>query len=297
MKIALLSHLSTSPGTRLTTRLFEAAGHTVEHVRPTSMHLVINHVDEPRSRLSTTPPRLADADVVYTRLGSSAPPISLDVVRHIEGSGTPILNASRGLEVCRDKIRSYQVLARYGIPLPETAVLGADAPLDALLEVLGEPPYIVKLPIGTKGGAVSIVDSRRSLRSVLDMLNGLNERVLVQRFVKEASGTDLRVIVLGGHAVCAVRRRASGDEFRSNIALGGADSAVDIDPEVRRVAERAAVAHELAVAGVDILESHDGPVVAEVNGSPGLQGPYRQYGDAFGAQLVDYLERFARGEG
>ena len=133
MKIVLLSHLSTSPGTRLTTRLYEAAGHTVEHVRPTSMHLVINHVDEPRSRLSTTPARLADADVVYTRLGSSAPPISLDVVRHIEGSGVPILNASRGLEVCRDKIRSYQVLARYGVAVD--IVEPTEKTVDALMKL------------------------------------------------------------------------------------------------------------------------------------------------------------------
>lgn len=291
MRIWLLSHLTESIGTRITRDLMESAGHEVVHVQPHQLHLAAGQggAGGEASLALVGAPELPD--LVFTRLGSSAPPQSLDVVRHLEAMGLRVVNSARSLERCRDKFRSYQIMARHGVSVPPATLVGPDGDIDQLVAHLGQPPYIVKLPVGTKGGGVTIVDTQRSLRSTLDVLLGLGERVLVQKFIAEAAGTDVRITVLDGEARFAVRRTAAGDEFRSNIHLGGQDTHEELDPRHKDVAERAARAHGLAFAGVDILESDAGPTVAEVNGSPGLSGIFRQHGEAFRQAYHAFLER------
>lgn len=282
MNVLVLSHLADSPGTRITMQLFEQAGCTVRQARPDDLHLTLFAAPGSAATIDASPlsPR---PDLVYPRLGSSAPPRALDVLRHLEAMGLPVVNRAASLEIARDKFRTYLALAAAGVPVPSTVLVGPDAPLDPAIEALGPPPWIVKLPVGTKGAAVTIADTPRALRSLLDLVASLDQRVLVQRFVAEAAGTDVRVMVIDGTARLAVRRRAVGDEFRSNIYLGGEDSPESLSPEVAAVAEAATAAVGLDVAGVDILEGADGPVVAEVNGSPGLTGPHGRYPEEIAA--------------
>lgn len=298
MKVWILSHLADSPGTRRTMELFERLGHEVRHVAPASVHLYLAAAARgpgPDGQIGegelSLVPHLGEADLVYTRLGATAPLHGLDVARHLELMGYLVVNPADALERCRDKFRSFQLLARSGLPVPPTMLVSGAANFSDIAAELGDPPYIVKLPLGSKGGGVSIVESQRSLRSVLDMLAATGQRVLVQRFIAEAAGTDVRVTVFGGRADFAVRRRALGDEFRSNIHLGGQDLKAELDPQTRLVAERAAEVHGLSVAGIDILESADGPMIAEVNGSPGIAGVHNQYGP----QLLDVFREFVEG--
>lgn len=294
MNVLVLSHLAGSPGTVKTIELFEKAGCTVRQASPDELHLTLFAAPGAAATIDASPlePR---PDLVYPRLGSSAPPRALDVLRHIEAMGLPVVNRADALAIARDKFRTYLALASAGVPVPSTVLVGTHAPLDPAIEALGPPPWIVKLPVGTKGAAVTIADSPRALRSLLDLVASLEQRVLVQRFIAEAAGTDVRVMVIDGVARLAVRRRASGDEFRSNIYLGGADSAEHLSDEVASVAEAATRAIGLDVAGVDILEGVDGPVVAEVNGSPGLTGPAGQYPDELAAVFADLVATRAAG--
>lgn len=278
MKIWLFSQLEGSPGDRLFTQEATARGHEVRPVRPLALH----------AQLTGTCGNDAPA-LVFARTGSAAPSVALDILRMWELQGLRCINSSPALRLARDKARCYLELHHRGVPIPRTVLLGREAPLEEALEPLSGPPWILKLPVSTKGRAVILVESMASLRSVVSTLQDLSGRLLLQEFVAESRGTDIRVLVLGGRAAAAARRTAGGGEFRSNVDLGGTAEPCILTDEVRRVAEAAALATGLEVAGVDLLESSRGPLVVEVNGSPGLQGDRKR----FPAALVDYLERAA----
>ena len=284
MNVWVLTHLRDTEGTRITCDLLARAGLSVRVVDPSGLRLVLS---SGRTQV-LHPDGTGLPDMVYTRLGSSAPGLAVDVVRLLESEGVRCVNSAKSLDVCRDKLRSFALMAGAGLAIPETVVVAAGESADDAVQSLGGPPYVVKLRVSSKGTGVTVVESMRSLRSTLDVIGALGERALVQRFVSSAAGADTRVLVLGGRAVLAVRRQAVGDEFRSNVYLGGADTPTVLDAGAAELSERAAQHHGLEVAGVDLLEDTDGYVVAEVNGSPGLAAPRGQAP----AQLEQAFQRF-----
>lgn len=287
MRLWLLSHLQDSPGNALVLDAARRAGHDVELVDPSRLQLELPPT--PAGALYGADGPLTLPERVFTRMGSSAPPMAHDVLHQLETAGVRCVNQAGPLSISRDKARTFQVLAQAGVPLPQTIVLGRRTPLDSALARLGPPPWILKLPVGTQGVGVSRVDSPESLRTVVDMLHGLEQRVLLQRYVEESAGTDIRVLVVGGQALAAMRRRARPGEVRSNLHQGGAGEGVALLPEWSRVAESAASAVGLEVAGVDLLPSRDGPVVCEVNGSPGLEGLQRATGEDLATRVIEFV--------
>jgi ribosomal protein S6--L-glutamate ligase len=228
-------------------------------------------------------------DRVYTRMGSSAPPEAFHVLALLEGLGVPCVNASAGLRLTRDKTTATLALVRAGLPVPPSALVGREAPLEAVFEAVPGPPWIIKLPVSTQGSGVMLAESLRSLRSLCDALHGVGQRVLVQSFVAEAAGADVRVLVVGGRALGAMRRQGQGDEFRSNLHRGGRAAPVALTPALSDVAQRAAAALGLEIAGVDLLESDRGPLIIEVNGSPGLEGLTHATERDIAGEVIEYL--------
>lgn len=286
MRLWILSHLEGSPGNRLVEAAARSAGHDVELVHPDRLSpLVAGRTPSLRGAEGTVEP----PDVVFTRIGSSAPLSALDTLRHLEAMRVPCINASRSLELARDKLRTFQELSRAGLPLPPTLAVGRRTRLQEVPEELGGPPWIVKLPAGTQGMGVARIDSLESLRSTLDMLAQLGQRVLLQRFVEEAKGSDVRVLVIDGRARAAMRRTAPLGQVRANLHQGGSGELVELTGELAKLSELAAGTLGLDVSGVDLLESRDGPVVLEVNGSPGLEGIARVTGLDLAGDIVRFL--------
>ena len=273
MKIHLYSHLSDSPGNKLFIVEAEARGHQVTLLRPSEVELTLDSE------------KCSDPTLVFTRVGSSAPRSALAKLACLALRGHKVLNTPEALRKSRDKTLTYALLAHAGIPIPRTLILGPSVSEKLLQKVVG-PPWIVKNPIGTKGQGVCLVESERSLRSVLEALRQDSDSLLLQEFIEEAAGTDTRVVVLGGKAVVAATRVAQNkDEFRSNVHLGGKAQAVEISPEMAKISEQATEALGLHVAGVDLLKTRNGYLVVEVNGSPGLTASAD-----LPAVVVDYLE-------
>lgn len=291
MNVWVLSHLKDSIGTRITMELFDRAGHQVEHLDPDSVHLGLDPNAEESLQIFPRP-QCAEPDLIYTRLGSSAPARALDVLRHLE-SRFQCVNGSRGLELSRDKFRSYQLMARAGLPVPRSVLVTPHLNLDSVRDFLGPAPWVVKIPQSTKGAGVCIVESVRSLASVVGTLLTVHDRIVVQEFVREAANSDVRVLVFGDEAAVAVRRSsASDDEFRSNVALGGVDSRVELDEAMSEISVSAAQLHGLEVAGIDLLECNGSYLIAEVNGSPGLFGPHRQHGESLETAFRRFIEPY-----
>ena len=293
MKLWILSHLQGSPGNRLAVEAAAARGHDVTLVNPLRVHLVpVPGAGAPGLR----GPDLGSGrpDAVLTRMGSSAPPEAVHVLEWLETTGVPCRNRSAAIRRTRDKTTQTLALGAAGLPLPPTALVAAEAPLEPVMEALPGPPWIVKLPVSTQGSGVVLVESRRSLRSVCDTLHATGQRVLVQGFIEEAAGADVRVLVIDGVARAAMRRRGREDEFRSNLHRGGTAEPVALTPALEDVAVRAAQALDLHIAGVDLLESRDGPLIVEVNGSPGLEGLSGATGRDLAGEVIAFVEGLVR---
>lgn len=290
MRLWLLSHLIDSPGNRLVLEAAGRAGVEMLHVDPRDLGFELG-AGCPKILGGGMPPAL-----VMTRTGSSAPAGTLDVVRALEGAGLECVNCAASLELSRDKLRTFSALSAADVPLPPTVVSGQRVDPVAVEQALGPPPWVIKLPVSTQGLGVAVVDSPASLRSVTDLLRDLGQRVILQALIAESFGTDIRVLVLGGQARYAMQRRAaSPDEFRSNLHRGGVAEPVALTRELADVAQRAATALGVEVAGVDLLVGPRGPLVIEVNGSPGLRGMVRVCGEAVADDLLSFLLERARG--
>ena len=292
MKILVLSQLRGSPGTRTFLNAAREAGHDVELRSPLTMKVDVGG----------GLPRLAGEaqarpDVVFTRMGSATPDVGFDVLEQFEAAEVPCVNRSAGLRTARDKIRCGLALARAGIPLPETVFGGPECDTAELIATLGPPPWILKRPIGTKGVGVLRVDSLESLPGVVDLLRSNGERFLLQRFVPEAARSDIRVLVVGGRAVGAMRRSARAGELRSNLHQGGRAESFELDSVVTELAERSATCLDLDVAGVDLIGSDAGYLVLEVNGSPGLAGIESVAGSGVVRAVVDEVVSCGNGLG
>lgn len=233
-------------------------------------------------------------DAVIPRIGASITFYGLAVLRQFEMMGIFPLNESVGIGRSRDKLRSMQLLARDGIGLPVTTFAHDPKQTEQVLDIAGGAPVVIKLLEGTQGIGVVLADTTRSAKSVVEAFRGANVNILVQEFIKEAGGTDIRALVIDGKVIAAMKRTGGEGEFRSNIHRGGTASQIKITAEERSTAVRAAKAMGLNVCGVDMLRANHGPVVMEVNSSPGLEGIEAATGIDVAGKIIDFLVDHAK---
>ncbi|MBN8617058.1 MAG: RimK family alpha-L-glutamate ligase [Deltaproteobacteria bacterium] len=272
LRIGLLSRGSTSYSSKRLIEASRARGHSVEVLDTARFALI---VDGGGGEVRYKGRALAPFDAIIPRIGTSMTLVGTAIVRHLEQRGVFVQNGSHAITVARDKLRALQVLARNGVPIPTTAFGKSGEDLGNVLDTLRGPsgtPVILKLLEGTQGVGVMLADTRNVAQAILETLESMKADVLLQRFVEESRGRDIRAFVVGGRVIGAMRRTARGEEFRSNVHRGASVESVRLDPTYEEVAKKAARVLGLSVAGVDMLEGKDGPLVMEVNASPGLEG-------------------------
>ncbi|CAK0772201.1 ribosomal protein S6 modification protein [Gammaproteobacteria bacterium] len=235
--------------------------------------------------------RLEGFDAVVPRIGTSITAYGVAVLRQFERMGVYSLNSSTAITLARDKLRTLQVLAQAGLSLPKTGFADSPEDIASLIALVGGPPLVIKLLEGTQGIGVVLAETHQAAISAIEAFNGLRVNILVQEFIKEAEGADIRCFVVGERVVASMKRQARPGEFRSNLHRGGMANVVKITPEERTIAIKATRVLGLAVAGVDILRSGRGPMVIEVNASPGLEGIETTTGKDVAAAIIGFLER------
>ncbi|NNL84521.1 MAG: 30S ribosomal protein S6--L-glutamate ligase [Myxococcales bacterium] len=288
MRIAILSR---GPKLYSTRRLKEAAaerGHEARVLNTLSCSIEVAHGSP---RLYYKNKKLSSYDAVIPRIGASITFFGAAVLRQFEQMGVFCVNPSHAISVSRDKLRALQVLSRHHIGIPTTLFVRHVSEIIPGIERMGGPPVVVKLLEGTQGIGVILADSTKVAEAIIETLAGpAKMSVLLQQFVSESKGRDIRAFVVGGRVVAAMRRTAEGDEFRSNIHRGGSAEVVELDEEYQRVAVHAAQVMGLRVAGVDLLEGKDGPVLMEVNSSPGLEGIEAATGVDVAGEVISLIE-------
>lgn len=288
MKIAILSR---NPSLYSTSRLREAAearGHTVRIIDYLRCYM---NITAHRPTVIFQGEELTDIDAVVPRIGASHTFYGTAVVRQFEMMGVFTANDSQAITRGRDKLRALQLLARNGIGLPVTGFAHSTKDIDGLLETVGGPPVVVKLTEGTQGIGVVLAETRKAAESVIMAFRQLDANILVQEYIKEARGADIRAFVVGGRVVAAVKRQGAPGEFRSNLHRGGSAEKVKLTPEERAIASRAAKTMGLNVCGVDLVRSTHGPVVLEVNSSPGLEGVESTSKVDVATRIVQFVEK------
>ncbi len=291
MRIAILSRDGTLWSCR---RLREAAiqrGHLVDIIDPLSCYMNINPA---APSVHDKGRQLPHYDAVIPRIGSAITFYGTAVLRQFEMMGSWPLNESVAITRARDKLRSLQLLARQGIDLPITGFAHSPDDTSDLIDLVGGAPLVVKLVEGTQGIGVVLAETRQAAESVIDAFRGLNAHILVQEYIREAKGRDIRCLVVGDRVVAAIERQAKEGDFRSNLHRGGTSRVVNITPREREIALKAVLTLGLEVAGVDILRAERGPLVMEVNASPGLEGIEKTTGLDIAAQMIGWIERNAR---
>jgi len=291
VKIAILSRNAKLYSTHRLVEAARARGHRVRVLDPLRCYMRIAPSD---FSIHYKGRALADYDAVIPRIGASITFYGTAVLRQFEVMGVFTPNSSDAILRARDKLRCLQLLAREGMGLP-TTVFG-DNPDDTadLLAMLGEPPHVIKLNEGAQGQGVLLAEKRSASQSVIEAFRGLYANFLVQEFIREARGADIRCFVVGGRVVASMRRQARAGEFRSNLHRGGSATAVQLSPPEVDAALRAARVMGLNVAGVDLLRSRRGPLVLEVNSSPGLEGIEATTGVDIAGEIIEYLARRVR---
>lgn len=290
MKIGILSR---GPQNHSTLNLSEAArnaGHTAEVLDPFGFYL---HIGGTNNRITYHGKPVADIEVLLPRLSRTTAKYGEEVIAHFEWIGTPVVNRSKAIAAARHKFRSLRILAQRGLPIPPSLTVGSAAFLENAVAEIGEYPFILKPFYGTHGRGVMLLDTPTALTSTVDALCDLHHDYVIQSFVKEADGVDIRVLVVGGEAIAAMKRSAPPGEFRANIHKGGIGEAVALPEEYTRLAIKATAALELEIAGVDLLETNEGPVVLEVNPSPGFEELQSVAGINIAAAIIEFATRFA----
>ena len=291
MKIAVLSTNRELYSTRRLVEAAEKRGHTVRVVnhKRCYMNIVSNNPE-----IHYNGEVLEDFDAIIPRIGASVSFYGTAVVRQFEMMGVYSVNESVAITRSRDKLRALQLLSRKGIGLPVTGFANAPGDTDDLLAVVGGAPVVIKLLEGTQGVGVVLAETNQAASSVIEAFRGLKANFMVQQFVKEADGADIRCLVVGDKVVAAMKRQGKEGEFRSNLHRGGSAVLEKISPEERRTAVRSAAIMGLNVAGVDLLRSSKGPVVMEVNSSPGLEGIEKATQKDVGGMIIEFIEKNAR---
>ena len=290
MKIAVLSR---NPRLYSTRRLVEAGqqrGHEVVVIDTLRAYMnIASH--KPQIHYRGKP--LEGFDAVIPRIGASVTFYGCAVLRQFEMMGVFPLNESVAIARSRDKLRSLQILAKRGVGLPVTGFAHHTEASGELIKMCGGAPLVIKLLEGTQGVGVVLAETTNAAESVIEAFKGLNANILVQEFIKEAEGADIRCIVVGGKVVASMKRQGAPGEFRSNLHRGGTSEKVKITAQERAVAISAAKAMGLNVAGVDLLRSNHGPVVMEVNSSPGLEGIEQSSKKDVAGMIIEFIERTA----
>ncbi|NOU51997.1 30S ribosomal protein S6--L-glutamate ligase [Pseudoalteromonas sp. JBTF-M23] len=290
MKIAILSRNKQLYSTR---RLIEAAkhrGHDILVLDALRCYMNINS-EEPEIHFKGD--KITEVDAVIPRIGSSVTFYGCSVLRQFEMMGVYPLNESVAITRSRDKLRSLQLLSRKGVGMPITGFASKPDDVKDLLEMVGGTPVVIKLLEGTQGIGVVLAETRKAAESVIEAFMGLKANIMVQEYIKEAGGADIRCFVIGDKVIAAMKRQAQEGEFRSNLHRGGSASLVRITPEERKTAVAAAKAMGLNVAGVDLLRSSRGPLVMEVNSSPGLEGIEKATGKDIAGMIIEFIEKNA----
>ncbi|MFC4634590.1 30S ribosomal protein S6--L-glutamate ligase [Dokdonia ponticola] len=288
MKLVILS---ANPNLYSTKRLVEAGekkGHEMMIVDHTKCDLVI---EKKKPGIIYRGTEIKDIDGVIPRIGASVTFFGTAVVRQFEMMKIFSATESQALVRSRDKLRSLQILSRAGLDLPKTVFSNYSKDVGSVVAKVGGAPLVIKLLEGTQGIGVVLADNKNAAESMLEAFNGLQARVIVQEFIKEAGGADLRVFVVDGVVVGAMKRQGKEGEFRSNLHRGGSANIIKLTDEEENAALKAARVLGLGIAGVDMLQSERGPLILEVNSSPGLEGIEAATGKDIASQIIKYVER------
>lgn len=290
MKIAILSRKPSLYSTRRLKEAGEQRGHEVRVVDYLRCYMNITS-HRPQVILQGKP--LDGFDAVIPRIGATHTFYGTAVVRQFEMMGVFPANESQAITRSRDKLRCLQLLSRKGIGLPVTGFAHSTKDIDGLIGIAGGAPLVVKLIEGTQGKGVILAETHKAAEAVIEAFRGLDANILVQEYIKEAKGADIRCFIVGDRVVAAMKRQAPEGEFRSNLHRGGTAERIRLTPEERSTAVRSAKAMGLNVAGVDILRSNHGPLVMEVNSSPGLEGIEAATGIDVAGEIIMFLEKNA----
>lgn len=293
MKIAILSNGTGNYSTKRLKEVALARGHEVTVVKYRECYASI---EKNNPTVSYRGEDLSKFDAVIPRIASYMTRYGTAIVRQLEMQGVYTVSSSIAINRSRDKLRSMQLLAKAGVGIPKTVFSRNSTDIDDLIEKLGGTPVIIKLARGTHGNGVVLAESKKAAKSVLQAFYLSNEdgtNVLLQEFVKESAGTDIRAFVVGGRVVASMKRQSLDDDFRSNLHKGGEGKIVKLTEEERKMAVKAARAMGLNVAGVDMMRSERGPLILEVNASPGF-GIEKVTGRDVATPIIEYLERNAK---
>jgi ribosomal protein S6--L-glutamate ligase len=290
MRLAILSRNESLYSTRALVEAARRRGHQARVMDTLQFDIRVSR-RSPELFYQGQPVRHIDA--VIPRIGASITGFGLAVVRQFEIMGVYCLNESQAIARSRDKLRCLQLLSRHDIGLPPTVYTRQADHLPGCMARLDGPPVVVKLLEGTQGIGVILAESTAAAASVIEAFHGLEQNILIQKFIKESKGSDIRALVVGRKVVAAMRRQAVAGEFRSNIHRGGTAKKVRLPAEYRKTALAAARVLGLRVAGVDMIESREGPMVMEVNSSPGLEGIEKTTGIDVAEAIIEHIEREA----
>ena len=290
LKIAILSRNGKLYSTSRLKEAAEARGHEVKVIDTLRCYM---NIATDRPTIHYRGQNLDDFDAVIPRIGASITHYGLAVLRQFEMMGVLAVNGSVAVNRSRDKLRSMQLLSRRGIGLPVTGFAHSPDDIPDLLKMFGGAPLVIKLLEGTQGLGVVLADTRKAAESIIEAFISIEANIMVQEFIKEAEGADIRCFVVDGQVVASMRRQAPEGEFRSNLHRGGSAHSVKLTPAERNTALRAARIMGLNVAGVDILRSSNGPVVLEVNSSPGLKGIEKCTNADVAGAIIDFIEKKA----
>ncbi len=288
LRIGLLTREPDNYSSRRLIKAAEEKGHVVEIVNPTRCYMNINALS-PKVHYAGAP--LPKFDAIIPRIGASITEYGMAVVRQFDLTGAFCLNKAAAIGASRDKLNAHQILARHRIDMPITAFAKSTEQTSELIDIVGGAPLVVKLLESTHGRGVVLAETKKAAESVIGAFRGLQANFLVQEFIKEAAGTDIRCLVIGGKVVASMIRRAEEGEFKSNLHRGGEALPVKITKAERAIAVKAAKAINLNVAGVDLLRSDHGPKILEINSSPGLQGVERATGVDVAGLMISYVEK------
>ncbi|KAF0193191.1 MAG: alpha-L-glutamate ligase [Gammaproteobacteria bacterium] len=291
MNIAILSQKSSLYSTR---RLSEAAkkrGHSVRVIDTLRCYM---NITSKNPGIHYKGEDLRGFEAVIPRVGASITFYGAAVVRQFEMMGVFSVNESVAISRSRDKLRSLQLLSRAGVGLPTTGFAHSPDDVQDLIKMVGGAPLVIKLLEGTQGIGVVLAETKKAAESVIEAFFGLKANIMVQEYIKESGGADIRCFVIGGKVVASMKRQAPEGEFRSNLHRGGSATLIKITPQERAAAVRAAQIMGLNVAGVDILRSNRGALVMEVNSSPGLEGIESTTGKDIAAMIIEFIEKKAK---
>ncbi len=292
MNIAILA---TNPNLYSHRRLVEAGeteGHTVRIINPLFCYMNVA-ASNPRVHYRGGE-LLPYFDAVIPRIGASNTFYGTAVLRHFETMGIYVVNESIAIARSRDKFRSLQLLSRKGLPMPLTGFAQSPDSTEDLIRMVGGAPLVIKLLQGTQGKGVVLADSHQSAVSMINAFKEMHANILVQEFIKESHGMDIRCFVIGDKVVAAIKRQAKEGEFRANVHQGGRAIKIKLSPQERAIAVGAAKAMGLKVAGVDLIRSNNGPLVLEINSSPGLEGIEKATQVNIAGKIIQYIEKHAK---